>query len=71
MGRKTHTGRFYVGDDKRMFESENAAISLALSIALSKGEGETGAVYVREVGTQGAIAMAERVGEHVITRRLR
>lgn len=69
MARKTHTGRFYVGDDPRHFESENAAISLALSMAINAEDGKQ--FYVREVGSQGAIAVAQRVGQDVITRRIR
>jgi hypothetical protein len=69
LGRKTHTGRFYVGDDKRTFETKEAAISLALTMALAKEDDAT--VYVREIGTQGAVASAQRVGNSVITKRIR
>jgi hypothetical protein len=61
-------GKCYVGDDKRLLP-ENAAISLALTMALKAEDGTR--IVVRETGTQGAIAYAERVGPDVITRRVR
>lgn len=70
MARKTHTGTYYVGDDPRRFESPDAALSLALRVAESRPKEMTGAVYVRCIGAQGAIACAERVGDVVITRRI-
>jgi hypothetical protein len=69
MPRKTHTGRFSVGDDPRSFESDGPALSLALTKALNGPDGCS--FYVRELGTQGAIAVAEKIGGDVVIRRIR
>lgn len=65
------SGRFYVGDDKRTFTSEYAAIALAQTICQRKPKLDTTNVYVRELGTQGAIARVYREGTSVITQRIR
>lgn len=69
MPRKTHHGRFSVGDDPRSFESDGPAISLAITKALAAVTDVT--FYVRELGAQGACCRVERIGQTVVTRRLR
>jgi len=70
MGRRLAvTGRFTVGEDRRMLPTADAAISLAQTLALGVAVGRT--LYVRELGVSEAVARVTREDRAIVTERLR
>lgn len=69
MPRHTYSGKYYVGDDPRTFESVHAATSLALTKATKAPDGAT--FYVREIGTQGVCVRVEKVEGIIHTTKIR